>query len=357
MRSRSFRPVIVVLALLLSLALLPACGGGRDTADTKSTPAPAVVSDPSAPGPYPVGVTEITFERSSSTTGEPRFLKTTVWYPAADSAKDATPDETLQGVQDAALTTENLPLPIILFSHGSGGTPNQSTFYTAHLASYGFVVVAPPHPGNTLTDCNPWPCADPQALIDAFVNRPPDITFALESMLRLNDDPKSMFHNAIDGSRAGMSGHSFGGLVTLQLATGTPGPFLAALAMAPPLGPGLPLPRGSMDIPLLLMGGGKDTACPLPYIQTYYDSLNGSEPRFLVDFPRGGHLAYTGVCLPNFGSCGADEIDQEKAHRLINFYATAFFKTYVAGETGYTAFLEPSANGGDPDVRVSAVLP
>jgi predicted dienelactone hydrolase len=310
--------------------------------------------DPGAPGPYPVGVTEITFQRPSTTTGEPRALKTVVWYPAADGAANETVDATYKGVRDADLARDALPLPIILFSHGSGGTPLQSTYYTAHLASHGFVVVAPPHPGNTIADC--FPCVDMKALADSLLNRPDDMTFVLDSMLKLNDDPASLFHGALDGTRVGMSGHSFGGLTTLQLAGRDSTPFSAALAMAPPAA-AVTGNRNPSNIPIMVMGGGEDTTCPLTQQQAYFNSLNGSEPRFLVVFPRGGHTAYTDPCIPLLDTCGPAAIDQGKAHELIDSYATAFFKTYVAGDKSYAAYLDPKLANGDADLQYEAHVP
>ncbi len=352
---RSYRIVLAISVLLLSSALLPACtGSGVVPLPIGHTAPLANTFDPAAPGPYPVGVTEITFERNSTTTGEPRVLKTVVWYPAAAGTANESPDATSKGVRDAALARDALPLPIILFSHGSGGTPLQSTYYTAHLASHGFVVVAPPHPGNTLNDC--FPCVDMKALADSMLNRPDDMTFVLNSMLKLNDDPSSLFYQALDGKRVGMSGHSFGGLTTLQLAGGDTSPFAAALAMAPPAG-AMMGNRRSSDIPIMIMGGGRDTTFPLKQQQAYFNSLDGSEPRFLVAFPRGGHTAYTDICVPLLDTCGPAAIDEEKAHELIDFYATAFFKTYVTGDESYAAYLDPSRASGDADLQYEAHVP
>ncbi|MGA2286241.1 MAG: hypothetical protein ABSG55_08245, partial [Dehalococcoidia bacterium] len=340
---------------------LPACSRSGTSASSPtvsqavsaSTPL-AKASDPGAPGPYPVGVTEITFQRASTTTGEPRILKTVVWYPAAAGAANESPDTTYKGVTDAEPSPDGGPFPIIMFSHGSGGTPLQSTFYTSHLASQGFVVVAPPHPGNTINDC--LPCVDMQALADSLLNRPDDITFVLDSMLKLNDDPSSLFYGALDGTRVGMSGHSFGGLTTLQLAGSDTTPFAAALAMAPPAAAVVGR-RNPSNIPIMLMGGGEDTTCPLGPQEDYFNALNGSEPRFLVVFPRGGHTAYTDPCVPLIDACGPAAIDQGKAHELIDFYATAFFKTYVAGDERYAAYLDPKLAAGDADLQYEAHVP
>ena len=199
MISRLLRgPIIVSIALLLLAILWGACGKSDDQSSQ--------TADPGLLGPYPVGVTEITFERNSTTTGEPRTLKTIIWYPADESARMQPDDQTLHGVVDAKVLQDNLPLPIIMFSHGSGGIPYQSTFYTRHLASHGFVVVAPPHPGNTTIDC--FPCTDMAGLLDSFRNRPDDITFALDSLLARSQDPASLFYNAL-GSRAGRNQRPF----------------------------------------------------------------------------------------------------------------------------------------------------
>jgi len=336
---------LAALALLLLGALLAACGGDES----------AQTADPALVGPYPVGVTELTFERNSTTTGQPRTLKTIIWYPADKSAGTQPEDNLLNGVIDAKPTDDNLPLPIIVFSHGSGGTPYQSTYYTRHLASHGFVVVAPPHPGNTIADC--LPCTDAAGLVDSFLNRPDDITFVLDALLARSADAGSLFYNALDAGRVGISGHSFGALDTLRLA-GSDSRFSAALAMALPVGRRLALSGVEIEVPTMIMGGGLDTIAPLEAQKEYFDSIGASgPPHFLLVFPRGGHFSYANVCVPALEGCGPDALDQERAHELINLYATAFFKTYVAGEDSYASYLEPEAAAGNSDIEYEAVLP
>ena len=337
---------LAALALLLMGALPAACGGGEGSKGP---------SDPGLTGPYPIGVTELTFERSSTTTGEPRTLRTIIWYPADESAKKQPEDLMAKGVIDAKVTKDDRPLPIIMFSHGSGGTPYQSTYYTRHLASHGFVVVAPPHPGNTTADC--LPCTDTAALLDSYLNRPDDIAFVLEALLARNADPGSLFYNALDANRVGMSGHSFGALDTLRLAA-SDSRFLAALAMAPPGENVASRVGGKIEIPVMLMGGALDEVTTLDAQQAYFDSLGADgPPHFLLVFLRGGHLSYTDICVPGLGGCGEDTLSQERAHELVNLYATAFFKTYLAGEDGYASYLEPEAAAGNSDIEYEAVLP
>ncbi len=338
---------LAALALLLLGALLAACGGG----DNESAPA----ADPALAGPYPVGVTELTFVRDSTTTGESRILSTIIWYPADDSARKQPEDVLLKGVIDAKPTGDNLPLPIVIFSHGSGGTPYQSTYYTRHLASYGFVVVAPPHPGNTLADC--LPCTDTEALLDSFRNRPDDITFVLDALLARSADPGSLFYETLDADRVGVSGHSFGGLDTVRLA-GSDSRFSAALAMAPPGSSRIGEERLEIEIPIMIIGGGLDNVAPLEEQQEYFDSIDPKgPPHFLLALLLGGHFSFTDGCLEGLDGCNSDALDQDRAHELIDLYATAFFKTYLAGESGYESYLEPEAAAGNSDIEYEAVLP
>ena len=362
MRTRICAPVLI--ALLLSVALLQACGGDK-TAGTEPTPAPAVVSDPSAPGPYPVGVTEITFTRTSSTTGEPRALDTVVWYPAVDGAKDAAIDEAVGGVRGAEPASNAGPRPIIVWSHGAAGEyPYAFPYYASHLAEYGFVVIAPPHPGNLFADCFTITGCSTDGMTDSYINRPTDLTFTLDSMLKLSEDPNSPFYQLLDGSRVGISGHSFGGTDTVRAADTEPGaPFSAALAMAPCVDQVAP-PPDKVTMPLMILGGDRDMRCPTSFLQPFFYGISSSLAHFFVVFPRGGHGAYFQECpatqppspLSEY-ACGPDDLSQDKAHQYINFYATAFFMTYVAHVDGYASFLDPSVKVGGTDVRYSAVVP
>ena len=47
--------------------------------------------------------------------------------------------------QDAPAATKSGRFPLVIFSHGFAGYPEQSVSLTTHLASWGFVVAAPDH--------------------------------------------------------------------------------------------------------------------------------------------------------------------------------------------------------------------
>src|SRR5262245_26256347 len=128
----------------LCLFALAACGGGGDAAVDPTT----VPRDPALDGPWQVGVRTIEADDGLGNT-----LTIEVWYPAIP-AEGAQPEVTL-GIPSAAVRgapgdARGGPFPLVAFSHGRGGIRVQSVYFTVHLASWGYVVVAPDHPHDTL---------------------------------------------------------------------------------------------------------------------------------------------------------------------------------------------------------------
>ncbi|MBC8098434.1 MAG: alpha/beta fold hydrolase, partial [Armatimonadetes bacterium] len=176
------------------------------------------------PGAYLVGVQDFTV--ADATEADPaRPLPISVWYPA--QASDAEPVVYItQRTSDLArraapVADSGAPYPLVLFSHGSGGGRSLSSFLMEQLASYGYVVMAVDHPGNTFLDeSNPLTRAAFGANIRVnYAQRPLDV-------LRLIAYAEAL--NAPDGALAGMMdtdsivvmGHSFGGYTALAVAGG-----------------------------------------------------------------------------------------------------------------------------------------
>src|SRR5690606_1617654 len=105
-------------------------------------------------GAYTVGTFETLLPHKT------RPLKLSVWYPAGVAPEDIKPITYSDGpvifsgfaVQNAPFLKTERPCPLVIFSHASGGTRLQSIFFTEHLASHGFVVMAVDHLGNTILD-------------------------------------------------------------------------------------------------------------------------------------------------------------------------------------------------------------
>src|SRR5438876_2366352 len=272
---------VAILSFLSPWGLMPryACPLLADR--PRAFRADARTGPPRRHGPRPVrGWHDDHQTRTSSTTGQPRPLATVIWYPAKPGTGTAVGGE----FRDAAVLRRRWP--IVLFSHGSCGIPEQSLFLTVTLASRGFVVVAPPHPGNEFTD---FPaCMDPAELVDSYLNRLDDMRFVLDQILVEDDRVGSPFRRKLDRRRIGMSGHSFGGLDTLRVAALDPR-VRAALALAPARPD---LTGGRIKIPTMLEGAELDTLAPFQTdTLAAYALLDG--PRFLVEILNAGHFAFS----------------------------------------------------------------
>ena len=178
------------------------------------------------PGEFPVGVRTLELVDASrmNTDGTgPRPVTVEVWYPSTPEAVAGVERYVVNlfGFDIARTPTYHEvahapgPFPLVLFSHGNGGIRFQSIFLAAHLASHGYIVASPDHHGNTFLDIG-------LGMVDgeSATNRPLDMRFMLDELLARNAAAGDFLEGAIDPSRIGMSGHSFGGFTTFALAAG-----------------------------------------------------------------------------------------------------------------------------------------
>ena len=104
-------------------------------------------------------------------------------------------------------------LPLIVISHGLGSDRNTFAYLAKHLASYGFAVAVPEHPGSNASQINALfngfasTVTPPRELID----RPLDIKYLL-------DELEANYGQQIDVNQVGIIGQSFGGYTALALA-------------------------------------------------------------------------------------------------------------------------------------------
>jgi predicted dienelactone hydrolase len=260
-------------------------------------------------GPHAVGVEQRSIQHTDST-GRQRTLDTTIWYPAR-RAPGQRGGLKLVPRPDAAPASGG-PFPVLVFSHGSGGVPEQSLALTTHLASHGFVVAAPPHPGNTLRDC-PFTCLELGQIRASLEERPADVRAVLDELARLNDEPGGRFEGRLALDRAGVLGHSLGGATAALVAADEPR-VRAALLLAPAVLPEVTAAAARIALPTAIINGDRDILTPVAGARRLYDALPDTTPRALATVEGGDHLVFA------------------RRHEGVNRYAAAFFRLYLSDD-------------------------
>ncbi len=164
--------------------------------------------------------------------------------------------------------------PVIIFSHGIGGTKDAFSYLSYHLASHGYLCIHPTHLDTDAAVLREKGLIEIRTYMDnpgLLSLRPRDITYIIDS---LGEIGRRLFPwpGTLDRERIGVAGHSYGALVTVLLAGAaldlpdTPGDRLvdqrpgAFLAISPQ-GTGNGLTRESWRAirrPLMTISGTRD---------------------------------------------------------------------------------------------------
>jgi len=117
--------------------------------------------------------------------------------------------------------------PVVVFSHGLGGSRDGYRYLGEYWAGHGFVCAHLQHIGSDTAvfidglkdDQGPQQtmrraAMDPRNAID----RAKDVTFVIDQLKRMNDDAQSPLHARLDLAKLGMAGHSFSGHTTMVIA-------------------------------------------------------------------------------------------------------------------------------------------
>ena len=149
----------------------------------------------------------------------PRPLRTAIWYPAGEVIKEETifggpPEKEIFApvtvAPDAELSAESKQYPLVLLSHGTGGSAIQMMWLGYYLAARGYIVAAVNHHGNTSSEKQLFP----QGFL-LYWERAKDLSVVLDKLLA---DP--IFGARIDRNRIAAAGFSLGGYTVISIAGG-----------------------------------------------------------------------------------------------------------------------------------------
>lgn len=237
------------------------------------------------PGPYPVATRDFTFVDSSRSTpangayagAADRTILTRVWYPAEPAS-------------DGAATTEPSkagPFPVVLYAHGFLSSRSDVPLLKTHLASHGYVVVAPEFPLSSGG-------AKERPTIADLASQPGDLAFAVAEVGKLGGSDAALA-SALDTSRMGAVGYSLGG-TTVLLAAYHPKWYLPEIQVAVAFAPAT---CGSTEnlyqrsLPTVIVGGSADQLVPF---HTILDAVFAwaKPPLTLVKLRGGTHQGFAG---------------------------------------------------------------
>ena len=248
------------------------------------------------------------------------------------------------------------PFPVIIFSHGLGGTCETYSYLGEYWAAHGYVSVHLQHHGS---DDAVWRDAGLRNGMQAMrkaaanpqnaINRPRDVSFAIDELEHLNRESPT-WKQRLDLDRIGVAGHSFGAFTTLASAGQQFQPGIAKessladprVKAAIPMSAPAPVNKRRLDeiyagvkIPCLHMTGTKDSS---PIGDTSpedrrlpFDHCKNSD-QFLITFKDGDHMIFSGR------SSRTDPSD-ETFHALIQQSSTAFWDAYLRNDPKAKAWL------------------
>jgi predicted dienelactone hydrolase len=247
------------------------------------------------------------------------------------------------------------PAPVVLFSHGLGGTREGSAYLGRHWAGRGYVAVFLQHPGS---DDSVWRGEAQARRLAAmreaasgpnFMLRVRDVAVVLDRLGVWNQEADQPLAGRLDLSRVGMSGHSFGAVTTQAVSGQTfaggralyTDPRIAAAIAFSPSSPRRGEPEdafGSVCVPWLLMTGTNDVAligaADVASRLAVFPALPPGDKYELV-LHEAEHSAFTERALP-----GERGTRNPNHHRAILALSTAFWDAYLRRDPAALAWLQ-----------------
>ena len=320
-------------------------------------------------GPFEVGYRYDSFEYTPLGEGEEaRPIDLSIWYPTFEDDGDHARYSGLiqqEGIWEDAAPALDGPAPVMLFSHGNSGMSTQNYFSSEHLASHGWIVVAPEHTGNT------WMGSSDHSInMSKGFYRPQDMSASLDYFLDLPDDDP-LADSASDD--IAISGHSFGGFTSLantgasfavdelqeecesgnnqedycDLLTDENEEIFRDGFLDERIKVSLPMTPGGADVfrqgladvavPTLVWTAAEDATLPnVVEGDPIWEGLSGDD-HVRIDMLEAGHFTYSNMCdlvgtaIPQAADdgCSDEFIVAKDVHPLINAYTLEFLRLHL----------------------------
>ncbi|BAU11210.1 putative dienelactone hydrolase [Leptolyngbya sp. NIES-3755] len=273
-------------------------------------------------------------------------------------------------------------IPVVVISHGLGSDRGTFRYLAEHLASHGFAVAVPEHPGSNAKQLQALVAGTVNEVTSPseFVDRPLDIKYVLDDLQRrASSDPR---YSRLNLKQVGVIGQSFGGYTAMALAGASinfqqlqqscqPTEIDRTLNLSvllqcrasglPPINYNLSDPRvraiiainpitssvfgqasvAEIKVPTMIVAGNADTVAPALPEQIQPFTWLQTRDRYLAVIERGTHFSALqegdaeGVPVPPEVIGPSPTL----ARRYVNALSLAFFQTHIANRSNYRPFL------------------
>lgn len=249
--------------------------------------------------------------------------------------------------------------PVILLSHGLGGSRETGAYLGNHWAARGYAVVAMQHIGSDTSVIKDAPKAQrfralkKAASFQSFTDRTKDVPAVIDQLTQWNADKAHLLSGRLDLSKLGIGGHSFGA-VTSQAVSGqkygrlgeryTDKRIKAALMLSPSSSKGGKDKEtfGHIQMPWMLMTGTKDTSVIKPDMKAedrvkVYQALPATGNKYQLVLKDAKHMAFSDRSM-----LGTQHRNKNH-HKAIIALSTAFWDAHLKGDAQAKAWLHSKA--------------
>jgi predicted dienelactone hydrolase len=370
------------LASSVALAIVSVVGASCAASDNESAPAGTATVGTEAvaltmplsapqlvdhPGPNQVGVTTITV----TDVARDRALRVYVWFPIDDPGAAppyvydfgdgirSYPSPMAVSAPPSSMSTDGQS-PLVVISHGHRAKGFDFAGYAEELASYGYVVAAPNHLGDSSLDPPRVVTSTAQDRLD----RPQDVSALITAMLDVNNNETAAFAAHIDPGKIAVMGHSRGGFTAFAVVAGyandqgetKPDPRVKAIiALASGADPKLfsDAQLAAIKVPTMMISGTNDNVAPIkPYVTRPWELVSG-RPLYRIELADGWHMTLGEYChyldywatIPSFpshvserleydvdGACDPGAMPIARADILTNTFVIRFLQSVFRGE-------------------------